>query len=414
MKDFMTRYGSAALAALALLVVAPGLVGAQEVDRRWLPWTGCWEVVGPGDSETVVCVGAGETTSEIVLVDGNPETQDIRIRADGQPRAVDQFGCAGTESARFSPDGSRVYTQGQYLCEDGVEQSSTGVLAMVAPDEWVDIRSLEMNGEKVAWVQRYVAGTPGARSAEGAVDVTPEQALARRMAARTPNTGDLMEVATLVDSRVAAAWLATVNADLALDGETLLAMHDAGIDPEVIDVAIAVSHPDRFVLGPEGDAGARPTAPSQTAYASGPPVSAFGSCWGASSFFLPWGPAFGCGVGFGYSPYFGFNAGWGGGWGGWGWGGWGPGYWGPVVVVPGDRPSTSSGSRAIAGRGYRGPRSSASPTGFSGSSGGVNVSPPRSQGASGGSVGRAGGSTRSTPSRSGGTRRAKPRGGGGI
>jgi hypothetical protein len=407
MNDYVTRYGSSALAALAFLVVAPGLAGAQEVDRRWLPWTGCWEVVGDQESNSVVCVGAGETTSEIVLVDGNVETPDIRIRADGQPRDVDQFGCAGTERAWFSPDGSRIYTEGEYLCEDGVEQSSTGVIAMVAPDEWVDIRSLEMGGEKVAWVQRYVAGTPGStREADSRDAITPQQILARRMAARRPNNADLMEVASVVDARVAAAWMGAVGAEFDLDGKTLLAMHDAGIDPEVIDVAIAVSNPDRFVLGAEGMPDARPDDPTRTAFVGGPPVSAFGGCWGANSFFLPWGPAFGCGLGFGYSPY--AYGGWGGAWGGgWGWGGWGGGYWGPVVVVPGERPSGSSGSRAVAGRGYRGPRNQVAPTG----SGATMRTPPRSGAPSGGSVTRSSPGSRGGAAR-GGTRRAKPKGGG--
>ena len=293
MNDFVTRTGAPALAALALVAMAPGLAGAQEVDRRWLPWTGCWEVVAGQDSDAVVCVGAGDDPSEIVLVDGNPETPDVRVRADGEPRAVDQFGCDGTERAWFAPGGSRVYTQGEYLCEDGVQQSSTGVLAMVGPDEWVDIRSLEIDGERVAWVQRYVAGTPGAvRAAGESGEVTPQQALSRRLAARNPTTADLVEVASVVDPEVASAWMAAVNAEFDLDGKTLLAMHEAGIDPEVIDVAIAVSHPERFVLGPEGETGARELDPVRTGYVGGPPVSSFGSCWGAGSFFLPLGPAF--------------------------------------------------------------------------------------------------------------------------
>ncbi|HSM06115.1 MAG TPA: hypothetical protein VK858_15965 [Longimicrobiales bacterium] len=407
--DRIQTHASAALAAAALLCVAPGLLQAQDTDRRWLPFTGCWEVVGDQETSDVVCVQPGTTAVEVRLVHGADDLPDQIIRADGQPRVVSQNGCEGTESARFSANGARVYTEGEYLCEDGVRQLSTGVITMIAPDEWVDIRSLEMDGEQVAWVQRYVQGTPQAlRADEAGAAVTPQVSLARRLAARTPQVDDLLDVAANVDAEVARTWVATVGQPFELDGDALLALSEAGVDDDVIDVAVAVSHPQYFRVGAEGALAARDRSAERTAYGAGGVGYGYAGCYSRRAYFTPWGGAYSCaglyGYGWGYSPYSSFY-----GSPYWGYGGYYGGYWGgPTIIVVDREDGSGSGGRAVAGRGYQGPRSN----GPSGSS----WTPPRSGGSAGGasSGGYSGGSRGGATTRSGGTRKAKPRGGGGI
>ncbi len=404
MTDRIQTHASPLLAAAALLCMAPGLLQAQEVDRRWLPFTGCWEVVGDQEMSDVVCVDPGDTPAEVRLVHSAEGMADQVIRADGQPRAVSQNGCEGTEWARFSPRGNRIYTEGEYRCEDGTQPRSTGVITMVAPDEWVDIRSLEIDGERVAWVQRYVVGTPRVAD-ESRGPLSPQLTLSRRLAARTPDVDDLMDVTRNVDAEVARTWVATLGQPFALDGETLLALDEAGVDSEVIDVAVAVSHPQHFRIGAEGALSARERTSDRSAYAGGSPGFYAGCSLRGAYYYTPWGGAYSCGAVFGYgygyssfySPYWGY-----------GWGGYYGGYWGPTIIVVDPDQGSSSGGRAVAGRGYRGPRA-AVPSGSS-------WAPPRSSGSSGGvrgSGGSVGGSRGGAATRGGGTRRAKPRGGGG-
>jgi hypothetical protein len=410
MNDRIQTHASPLLAAAALLCMAPGVLQAQEVDRRWLPFTGCWEVVADQETSDVVCVDPGDTPSEVRLVHSTEGMADQIIRADGQPRPVSQNGCQGTEWARFSPMGTRVYTEGEYTCDDGTQQRSTGVITMVAPDEWVDIRSLEMDGERVAWVQRYVVGTPRVAGADEARQpVSPQVSLSRKLAARTPDVDDLMDVSRNVDAEVARTWVATLGQPFDLDGKTLLALDEAGVDSEVIDVAVAVSNPQYFRVGAEGALSSRERTADRSAYAAGS-AGFYGGCsLRRSWYYTPWGGAYSCAALFGYGyPYSSFYSPYGYGWGGY----YGGGYWGggPTVIVVDPDNGYGSGGRAVAGRGYRGPRSNNGPSGSS-------WTPPRSSGQSGGvrSGGAAGGSRggAATTRSGGGTRKAKPRGGGG-
>lgn len=394
MFDRYSRLGAAAAGLAACLILAPGSVQAQDGDTRWLPWSGCWETAGEQEGQDVVCVRLNPDGSGVTLTHSLEGFPDQVIRTDGREHAVSQAGCEGVESAEFSPDRSRIYIRGEYDC-DGVRQTSTGLIAMVAPDEWVDIRSLEMEGERIAWVQSYVEGTPAAVRAAGEEDlVTPQVVLARRMAARAPEVDDLVEVSRNVDAQVASTWVAAVGQPFDLDGKTLVALAESGVDTEVIDIAVAVSNPRHFSVGVEGamavrDGGARRSY-------QGDPYYGYGAGWpyGSRRYMTPWGSYLG------YNSFYGYN----GIYGGYG-GGYYPygGFAGPTVIVV-DRNTSSSdpGGRAIGGQGYT-RRGSSPPSGSS-------YTPPRSRGGS--SAGASSG-TRGGSGSSGTTRKAKPRGGGG-
>lgn len=390
------------LALVAALAVLPSLLSAQQVDSRWLPWIGCWQVADAGVDQ-VLCIEPGDDAGAVRMDYSGEDVEDQLFRANGEPVQVSQAGCQGEERASFSPDGRRIYITASYLCDGGTVQSGTGLITMVAEDEWVEIRSLAVDGEHVAWVQRYVQATPAAVQAAGERDlVTPDILVARRLASRPPTLSVLAEVARGVDAKVASAWIVESGYPFQLNGEQLVALADAGVDPEVIDVAVAVSNPRHFNLGPAGD----PTREDNVARPRGV-VGSFGYTpyfgrryFGYGQFYSPWGylayspygyDPFYYGYGYGYSPY--------------SYGGYRPAY---IVVTR----NTGTGyvsdrgtGRAVAGRGYTRTRSGGSnpPSGSSG------YSPPRSSsgGSSAGTTSSGGGSS------STGTRTAKPRSGGG-
>lgn len=383
------------LAFLAVLAALPrALQGqAQELDSRWLAWSGCWELVGaPG--EEVVCVRPGAQEASVRLVSSREGAEDRVIVADGTPRPVSQAGCEGTETARFSNDGRRIYVEAEYTCDGGAVQSGSGVIAMVNEDEWVDIRSLAQDGEQVAWVQRYVTATPAALQAAGEVDLlTPQVQMARRLAARAPNLHTLVDVTGNVDGRAASAWILETGYGFDdLNGETLVALADAGVEPEVIDMAVAVSNPDYFNVGPSGDLYEQEAVRERGYVASAgyDPFDRRRSRYGAWS---PWGFLYSPYAYYGYSPYYG---------GGYGYYG---GYYGyrPTVLVVTPRTTRNNGGRAIAGRGYT--RGSSSP------GTGQGYVPSRGSQGSAGAASAGSGSRGSSGSSTG--RKAKPRGGGG-
>lgn len=397
---------------IALLAVLPGALRAQETDSRWLPWIGCWEVVGAAEGQEVVCVRPHEETLAVRMDFATDQVEDLVFRADGSPVQVSQAGCEGEERASFSPDGRRIYIAASYVCDGGTRQTGTGLLAMVAEDEWVEIRSLTVDDESVAWVQRYVQATPAAVQAAGERDlVTPDILLARRFASRAPSLNTVAEVARGVDAEVASAWIVESGYPFQVSGDQLVALADAGVESDVLDVLVAVSNPRHFNIAPGGDPSRQDVTRPRGVVSSVGYTPYFGRRWGRSSFgfyYSPWGylyspysyDPFGYNpYYYGYSPYYGY---------GYGYGGYRPAY---VVVRSGE--AEDRGGRAVAGQGYTRSRGSNSPSASQGyrppsSSGAVRrTSPPRSAPPTASSGGSSGGSSTAKP------RTAKPRGGGG-
>lgn len=397
---------------LVLMAVVPGALKAQDVDSRWLPWMGCWEVVGAAAGQEVVCVEPHQDELAVTLDYASDQIEDLVFRADGNAAQVSQAGCQGEERASFSPDGRRIYITASYVCDGGTEQTGTGLLAMVSDDEWVEIRSLSVEGESVAWVQRYVQATPAAVQAAGERDlVTPDILLARRFASRAPSLNTLAEVARGVDAKVASAWIVESGYPFEVTGEQLVALADAGVDAEVLDVLVAVSNPRHFNIAPGGDPSRQDgVARPRGVVSSFGYTPYFGRRYGRASFgfyYSPWGylyspygyDPFGYNPYYGYSPYYGY---------GYGYGGYRPAY---VVVRSGG--AEDPGGRAVAGQGYtrsRGSSASSASQGYRAprSNGAVRRgSPPRSAPPSASSGGSSGGTRTAKP------RTAKPRGGGG-
>src|SRR5690606_2264829 len=76
------------------------------------------------------------------------------MTADGVARPVTGEGCAGTETARFSDDGARVYVSGEITCGDGPAQRTSGVLSISETGEWVDVHGVIVGEQHSLRVRR--------------------------------------------------------------------------------------------------------------------------------------------------------------------------------------------------------------------------------------------------------------------
>jgi hypothetical protein len=226
--------------------------------------------------------------------------------------------------------------------------------------------------------------------------------MASRIAASSALTLDqVIEASSKMDGKAVEAWIAESGAPFALDASRLIRMADAGVPDGVIDVMVALSYPDEFVVN-TGAGGEEPVWAEQ-----GPRDASRGSYGGGfyDPFYDPY-LRYGYYPGFGYrSAYVGIGryGGYGMSYGGYGgYGGYGMGYGGYSVYRPGvvvvER--QSAGGRAVAGRGYT--RSGR------GSTGGV-IPRGSSVRSSGGAAARS--APRAGASSSGGGRKAKRRGG---
>lgn len=416
------RAGVGALALTAL----PGLAVAQEAETRlgWQPYLGCWaqpahlvDVDRPEGEEAedgVLCFVASGSDVEMLTIANGQVTHREPFPADGQPRIVEQDGCRGTETARFSDDRRRIYTTSEVTCEDGALRSSTGIISMPSLSEWLDVRAMEVDGRATAWSQWYQRTSTDALEDLGIESGQFETPLAVRgasmYAAARIMIDDVIDASMNAHPKAVEAWLAEVGQPFAgLDAEQLVRLSDAGVPGEVIDVVVAVSFPERFALNRQDAYAERGDDPIYRRTVWVQPGYGYG-------YFSRYGY---------YSPYRYYGSSYGSYWNGYY--GWGGGYYTPVVVNV-TRTERQGGGKVIAGRGYRGPRSTASGAGgawMSGGSGGYRgaaaaVSSGGSSGGSrsarprGGSSGSSKPSVSSTSSRSGGSssgRTARRRGG---
>lgn len=394
------------LAGIILLAgLAPATLSAQDMDSRWLPWLGCWEAVDGGEETPLICVrpaAQGEAVEFISWADDTMVSETIL--ADGIPREAEREDCQGLEEAQFSDDGRRVYLKSDYVCEDGVRSRASGILAMVNPMEWVDIKAVE----GTPWVLRYRLARASRVEEAGIENVVASRASAVKMARITASgrltENDLIEASGKVDAVALEALIVERGDPFAVNADMLIRLADAGVPESVIDLAVAVSFPNRFAVkagpGPVEEMRADPDlVPRRRMYMG-------------VGFFDPY---FGR-MGYGYSPYYyggyGYSSYYGGYYGGYGsgyYGGYG-GYYRPssVVIQPRTGGTMIKGrgySRGGAGSGYTG--GTARPRGSSGSSGGSSSAGRSAKPRGGGSASRSSGGSSS------GARSAKPRSGGG-
>jgi hypothetical protein len=382
-----TRMVTAALLGLAL---AAPRVDAQQNDPRWTPWVGCWEPVAEESAGDLLCVRpAGAAVEVTEIVEGTVRSTQT-LAADGRAYAIRAEGCEGTRTAEFSADGKRIFTITEQACDGDIPRTTTGLIAMVTPTEWIDIQAAQEDGQALGWARRYRPASTTAAAGAGFGDLGTEREGARRArasAAQPVDVDDMIEAVRAVDPEGVRTWIAELREPFDLDADRLVRLADAGVSESVIDVMVAVSYPDRFSVDREGDVerlAARNVGAPRRGFLDGRRRGFFGPVY--------WDPfmydSYGYGRGYGY---------------GYGYGG---GYYGPGVVIVEPRRDEEPNARVVRGRGYsRGTGGSRNdpPAARQPSSGGSS-SPPASEPSSDSGSGSGSGS-------SSGGRTAKPRGG---
>jgi hypothetical protein len=410
----------------AMAAIAPEAVaqGGQAVDPRFHPWLGCWGTPSGGPIGATVSAPSGERTCvvpspavpgsvDLVAVRGDSVASRTPLPSPGipMPRTVD--GCGGEQLASWSVDNRHLLVRSTLACAGGQRRTETAVMGFTDSGDWLQVQHLEVDGNAATTVARRAAEEVPERVWQAVGGGAVRSSYAMRLAMGAPLTvAQLREVAARMPAPLTEAWLAVRSPRFGLSGKALVALAGEGVPGRVIDMLVALDHPELFAVGPDtlrasdpvqviGRGGCRTRAECGWDRAMGwgaGPLGAWGGAWGWDPWAWQYGPmGYGFGVGGWGSPW---GAPWGMGWGG-------NLFWGnqPVVIVP----RTGSGNvagRAVPGRGYVRERgASAAPDGPSIRSNGAGSSSGGSRGSGGGSSGgRAGGGTSTG-------RTAKPRGG---
>ena len=405
----MGRLAGAAGTLLLALGVAP--LAAQQ-DARWLAWQGCWQPTSDplagdvaADAQVyVVCVTPADGGARFTTVADGQTVAERTVVANGTQQPIEQSGCSGWESARWSEDEQRVYLRSELTCEGGTERTTTGVLTMASPEEWLDVQGVSAGDNTAVRVRRYQVASEARIQAAGAQQTLGDRALAlataRTAAAQELSLKDVREATTVLAAPVVEAMLVERQARIRLDADALISLADAGVPASVIDLMVAQANPDRFMIDRDarsvGDMPDEERADRYGRYDRPPIYAGWGyDPWGYDPFWYGYGGRYGYGYGYGYGdPYSRYYGG------------------GPRIIViqpDGDDFDNDRGGRMVKGRGYVPRQGSSGDSGARGSSSSGTSSVGSSS--SGSSSGSASSGTGSSGSSTG--RKAKPRGGGG-
>jgi hypothetical protein len=408
----VTRLAGAAGTLFLALGVGP--LAAQD-DARWLAWQGCWQPTSDplaaevaADAQAyVVCVTPADGGARFTTVADGQTVAERTVVANGAQRPIEQSGCRGWESARWSEDEQRVYLRSELTCEGGTTRTTTGVLTMASPEEWLDVQGVSAGDNTAVRVRRYQVASQARIEAAGAQQALGDRALAlataRTAAAQELSLNDVREATTVLAAPVVEAMLVERQSRIRLDADALISLADAGVPASVIDLMVAQANPDRFMIDRDarsvGEAQAEDRAEEAYGRYDRPPIYAGWGYdpWGYDPFWYGYGGRYGYGYGGGYGYRDPFSRYYGG---------------GPRIIVirtDNDGFDNDRGGRMVKGRGYVPRQGSSGDGGARGSSSGTSSVGSSSSGSGSGTASSGSGS--SSGSSTG--RKAKRRGGGG-
>ncbi len=238
-----------------LLCATPSTAFAQptadSADSPWLPWLGCWQLVadvvklpavlqGPGEKEyrvpdeQLVCVtpGASGEAKLSTYTDGELLLEET-LYADGVRRPFAVSECRGHQVTEWSTNQALLFFRSEMSCEDGKQQSFTGVSFFRRWNTWVDIQALVNGAEREVVIRRYRPASSEAVSKLGFEELPPETAtavtVARAAISRPLTMGDLAEASTKIDSAAVEAALMESGSTFDLNSKTLVQLAHAGI-----------------------------------------------------------------------------------------------------------------------------------------------------------------------------------------
>lgn len=230
-----------------LLLATPAQ--AQQLDPRWSPWLGCWQLSG---ENVRVCVAsspdaAGVTLSTYVdnAAEGRTATPVLAqaLVADGARHSIAEAECRGWQQADWSRTGERLFARAELTCGDTSVRTVSGISMITGGGIWIDIQGIAIAGRENIRVRRYRRANGGAAAA-----TRRATALAPRLGAAGFTIEDVKEASARLSPRVMEAALVETNAGFDLNSRMLVDLDGAGVADSVIDTMVALSYPRHFIV----------------------------------------------------------------------------------------------------------------------------------------------------------------------
>ena len=388
-----------------LTVASPAPARAQHADdARWTPWLGCWRATSdPAGTGARVCVTRADGGIAVrTVVGGQLVSDELRV-ADGAPRPVREAGCTGTETTRWSADGQRAYRTATASCGSEPARTLGSVTYFVPGPVWIDVQAVTLDGATNVRVTGYTRST-NQRLPDGTTVPQAPAGMAASLVSRGWTTDEVVEASAALPADGVQAAISEGPTAFRLNAKSLSQLADGRVAESVIDLMVALTYPERFVID-------RPSSGGGGSMLSGMGMLSdpfFSPIIGGAALYDCYSPYGWASTGYwdgcaGYNRSYGMNPGYYNGYYSGYYGAYGQyGSWINTNPLPNTDPGrTEGGGRVVNGRGYtqvravetpsanatNGDRSSGSSDGSSGSSSGGSSSGATSGGYSGGGGG---------------------------
>ena len=270
------------VAAAVLLFTLPLVSTAQTptVDPRWSPYLGCWELgqesaldgvvdlfaiaarqarANDRRDDVLICVTPTERSGAVAqqtVLNGATVLDEV-IAADGAEQVSEEANCRATRRAEWSSSGRQLFTRGTVSCVGQPDRQLAGMSFMMPGPAWEDVQMADVGGRRSVRVRRYGLSREQARANRAALSLASPAPLARW------TIDEVTEAAQKTAAEVVQAALVEVGTKVPLNRERLIALDEAGVPGTVVDVMVALSFPEKFVID-------RPS-PSYGSYGGGAP-----------------------------------------------------------------------------------------------------------------------------------------------
>ena len=261
MREMMRRASAGALATILLLVSASSAAGQSAIYGAGLQaWLGCWSAdlsaARADAAPSIVCI----TPTSNVNVADLFTVQDGRIvaretlDATGRSRPIEAARCTGARSASWSRDGRRLFVRSTGTCA-GIPSSTSGLLAMSAEGEWLDVEGISAGGGTSVQMARYREVLPPAALPIAARSALRAQALATRSvraAAGVPvRAEDVLEAARALDAAVVEAWILERAQLMDVTETDVAALVNIGVPARIADALRSIVEPQPYATAGE-------------------------------------------------------------------------------------------------------------------------------------------------------------------
>lgn len=346
----------AAQAQITRSAPATPAAATAQTDARFAHWLGCWRLEDDlGGTGARVCITPdGQNGVKLQTVVGTQRGLDEVIVPDGVARPIADAECKGTERAEWSSDGLRVFRFTDVTCGKDPARKVSSISFLTKGPAWVNVQLVEGGPSTNVRVQRYRRAIDQTLADKSKAPLPS----ARMLAAAPPaggtdwNVDDVIEASAKLPAEAVQAAITEDRGPYDLNKKNLVAMDDANVPETVIDLMIALTYPQRFVVQRAGGSSYAPSGISMGGgwfdpFMSPLAYSSMYDCYGMGyrTYYSSCGSLYSP---YGYNSYYGgYNYGYG------GYSSYYPTYGGWVALDPNaSQTSTSSEGRAVNGRGY--------------------------------------------------------------